>query len=173
MDLDREKDVRQLRRIAKMQQVQIDKLLRVLASQSKRIDELVGSPGELQQALDLLEKLAPKADAKAADEAPEKPKKKRKKRTKFGSTAQPLLPVVEQVFELDAPDHAATARFINALELFRIGVSWGGIESLALSASRSDNQPPAEGIPARTVRLSIGLEGAAALIADLEQALSA
>ena len=104
MDLDREKDVRQLRRIAKMQQVQIDKLLRVLASQSKRIDELVGSPGELQQALDLLEKLAPKADAKAADEPPEKSKKKRKKRTKFGSTAQPLLPVVEEVFELDAPD---------------------------------------------------------------------
>jgi cystathionine beta-lyase/cystathionine gamma-synthase len=76
-------------------------------------------------------------------------------------------------FELDAPDHAATARFINALELFRIGVSWGGVESLALSASRSDDQPPAEDIPARTVRLSIGLEGAAPLIADLEQAFSA
>jgi cystathionine beta-lyase/cystathionine gamma-synthase len=76
-------------------------------------------------------------------------------------------------FELDAPDHAATARFINALELFRIGVSWGGVESLVLSASRSDEKLPAEGVPARTVRLSVGLEGAAALIADLGQAFSA
>jgi len=76
-------------------------------------------------------------------------------------------------FELDAPDHAATARFINALELFRIGVSWGGVESLALSASRSDEAPATQGVPARSVRLSVGLEGADALIADLDQAFSA
>lgn len=108
MDLDREKDVKQLRRIAKMQQVQIDKLLQVLASQSKRIDDLLGSPGELQQALALLEKLEPKKPADDAvdadDDGADTPKKKRKKRTKFGATSQPLLPVVEEVFELDAPD---------------------------------------------------------------------
>lgn len=108
VDLDREKDVEQLRRIAKMQQVQIDKLLKVLASQSKRIDELVGSPGELQQALALLEKLEPKPkeDSAPSEQTGDKPKKKRKK---FGPTAQPLLPVVEEIFELDAPDMTCPA----------------------------------------------------------------
>jgi len=76
-------------------------------------------------------------------------------------------------FELDAPDHAATARFVNALKLFRIGVSWGGVESLALTVSRGDETRPTPGVPERTVRLSIGLEGTDALIADLDRALSA
>ena len=75
-------------------------------------------------------------------------------------------------FELDAPDHAAVARFIDALELFRIGVSWGGVESLALAASRGEGAAPPQRVPARTVRLSIGLEGAEPLIADLDRALS-
>ena len=62
--------------------------------------------------------------------------------------------------------------FVNALELFKIGYSWGGVTSLAVAydfagwASR-----PAYGH--RIVRLNIGLEDTADLIADLESALAA
>jgi transposase len=109
VDLDREKDLEQLRRIAKMQQVQIDKLLKVLAAQSQRIDQLVGSPGELQQALALLEQLEPKTttpsgEADDSKDDKKKRRKKKKKRKKYGPTAQPRLPIVEEVFKLDAAD---------------------------------------------------------------------
>ncbi len=64
-------------------------------------------------------------------------------------------------------------RFLNALRLFRIGVSWGGVESLVISPHNGRNAEALrkKGIPAGLVRLSIGLEGAEALIADLDQAL--
>ncbi len=110
VDLKREHDIEQLRRIALMQQLQIEKLLKILASQSKRIDELVGLPGELQQALALMDKLEASADSSgrdsSEDDAAESPPKeeKKKKRTKFGTTAQPLLPIIGVVFELDEPD---------------------------------------------------------------------
>ena len=118
VDLKGASDIEQLRRIAVMQQVQIEQLLKILASQSKRIDGFLGQAGELQQALALLEKLAPKADAAAddasdgdepSDSPTESEKKKKKKRTKFGTTAQPLLPMVELVFELDEPDKSCPA----------------------------------------------------------------
>lgn len=113
VNLKRETDIEQLRRIALMQQVQIENLLRVLASQSQRIEQLMGSPGELQQALALLETQSKRAAAAAeasGDGRPEdEPKKERKKRTKFGSTPQPLLPLVEQMFELDEPDKTCPA----------------------------------------------------------------
>jgi cystathionine beta-lyase len=66
----------------------------------------------------------------------------------------------------------ATHRFVEALELFGIGASWGGYESLAI---------PTTGFITRTaernkfagpvVRLHIGLEDTDDLIADLTQAL--
>ncbi len=71
-------------------------------------------------------------------------------------------------------------RFVDALDLFGIGFSWGGFESLALpiepSAYRSCMAWPPK--PGETedrfgVRLSIGLEDPADLIADLEQAMAA
>ena len=108
VDLDRESDVEQLRRIARMQQLQIEKLLKILAAQSKRIDALVGSPGELQQMLALMDKIEPSAgssdDSSTQNEAPSGGPPRKKKRTKFGSTSQPSLPVVEETFELDEPD---------------------------------------------------------------------
>jgi cysteine-S-conjugate beta-lyase len=61
--------------------------------------------------------------------------------------------------------------FVDALRLFKIGYSWAGPVSLAvpydLQAMRG-----AAAYPGTLVRLSIGLESAAALQADLEQALS-
>ena len=69
---------------------------------------------------------------------------------------------------------------IDALALFGIGYSWGGFESLVtpldLGPSRSATAwPPAGSDPADRfgVRLSIGLEGPADLIADLEGGLAA
>lgn len=77
-------------------------------------------------------------------------------------------------FELAHDDFDSVARFIDGLRRFRIGVSWGGVESLVISPSRSDNarELDARGIPAGLVRLSVGLEGADALIADLDSALA-
>jgi cysteine-S-conjugate beta-lyase len=60
--------------------------------------------------------------------------------------------------------------FVDALELFEVGYSWGGVTSLAVAydIGRIPGRPPYEH---RIVRLSIGLESTEDLIADLEQAL--
>jgi cystathionine beta-lyase len=76
-------------------------------------------------------------------------------------------------FVLNGGDSAARARLIDELELFGIGYSWGGFESLAL---------PVDPQPIRTatscafegphVRLHIGLEDPADLVEDLSAALA-
>jgi cystathionine beta-lyase len=75
------------------------------------------------------------------------------------------------VLASDVP--SAAARMADALQLFGIGYSWGGYESLALPIApggyRSCMACPTGGAPA--LRLSIGLEDADDLIADLAQAL--
>ncbi len=76
-------------------------------------------------------------------------------------------------FTLAAPDPAARARLIDSLSLFGIGYSWGGFESLVIpfdpAPIRSFRPLPA----GAGVRLSIGLEDPADLIADLERGLAA
>lgn len=75
-------------------------------------------------------------------------------------------------FELASNDPQASARVADALELFGIGYSWGGFESLALPIRPEDHRslmPGTGGAPA--LRLAIGLEDAGDLIADLAQAL--
>jgi cystathionine beta-lyase len=76
-------------------------------------------------------------------------------------------------FVLASEDPAASARVADALQLFGIGYSWGGFESLALPITpatyRSVMPCGTGGAPA--LRLAIGLEDADDLIADLEQAL--
>src|SRR3954469_20963270 len=69
-------------------------------------------------------------------------------------------------FELDG-DPAA---FVESLELFGIGFSWGGYESLALPVHphRTVSKPPAENL----VRLHIGLEDPDDLIEDLANAFT-
>jgi len=64
---------------------------------------------------------------------------------------------------------------IDRLRIPRIGVSWGGVESLVISPQRADNEDglALRGIPRGLIRLSVGLEGADALIDDLASALSA
>jgi cystathionine beta-lyase len=77
-------------------------------------------------------------------------------------------------FALAGGGEASRAAFIDALQHFGIGFSWGGYESLAL---------PVDPAPYRTVtkrdfggplvRLQIGLEDPGDLIADLEHGLAA
>ena len=77
-------------------------------------------------------------------------------------------------------DRARRDNFIDALRLFGIGYSWGGFESLAVpvdpASLRSIMAWPPAGLDAGDrygVRLSIGLEDARDLIADLDQAFAA
>ncbi len=83
-------------------------------------------------------------------------------------------------FVLKGRSEAERCRLVDALELFGIGYSWGGYESLALPIepprARSAMAWPkpgwAEG-DAHAVRLSIGVEDAGDLVADLDQAFAA
>ncbi|MGH8638066.1 MAG: trans-sulfuration enzyme family protein [Burkholderiales bacterium] len=73
---------------------------------------------------------------------------------------------------------AAAQRFMQHTKLFAQAVSLGGIESLAMHAATTwsgtlgEEQMRASGVDPGLVRLSVGLEDASDLIADLDQALS-
>lgn len=78
-------------------------------------------------------------------------------------------------FELANGSFDIVRRFIDGLKRFRIGVSWGGVESLVISPNRGNNLAylDVQRIPHGLVRLSIGLEGADILIEDIAQSLDA
>ena len=110
VDLDREQDIEELRRVAHAQQAQIRILLDALAIKSKEVDALKGKKGDIQLTLKMIEqlqakaKLAEEALAKAEAAQREKPKAAPRKRALSGPTDQPNLPIVEQEFVLDEPD---------------------------------------------------------------------
>ena len=63
---------------------------------------------------------------------------------------------------------------IDALALFGIGYSWGGFESLAIPVDPHRYRSVTQAEPAgRMVRLQIGLEDPADLIADLDAGFAA
>uniref|UniRef100_A0A4W6DU18 Cystathionine gamma-lyase n=1 Tax=Lates calcarifer TaxID=8187 RepID=A0A4W6DU18_LATCA len=74
-------------------------------------------------------------------------------------------------------EHATT--FLNSLKMFAVAESLGGYESLAehpaimTHASVPENERSVLGISDTLIRLSVGLEDEADIIADLEQALAA
>jgi cystathionine beta-lyase/cystathionine gamma-synthase len=76
-------------------------------------------------------------------------------------------------FDLKDAEFEQARSFVNALKRFRIGVSWGGVESLVIAANRGTNLHwlDAQKIPHGLIRMSIGLEGADALIEDVGSAL--
>ena len=83
-------------------------------------------------------------------------------------------------FVLKDRDDAARCRLIDALDLFGIGYSWGGFESLALPVDIAPirermawPRPEWEAGEDCAIRLSIGLEDPRDLIADLTQAFAA
>lgn len=77
---------------------------------------------------------------------------------------------------MDGGGDKAVHAFLDALEIFGLGFSWGGFESLAincdpqLATSRSAERWSAEG---PVIRLHVGLEDAGDLIADLRKGLDA
>ncbi len=81
--------------------------------------------------------------------------------------------LVSMVFDAEAHSEADVHAFVDRLKLFKIGYSWGGPVSLVMPYGlRGLRQFGALGGRQGTlVRLSIGLEAAEDLIADLAQAL--
>lgn len=80
-------------------------------------------------------------------------------------------------FELNA-DLETTGHFVDALQIPYIGPSLGGVESLVIQVAQatyyelSSDERAAIGISDTLVRLSVGIEDAEDLIADLDQALA-
>ena len=80
-------------------------------------------------------------------------------------------------FKLQPGTEPARHAFVDAMELFLIGVSWGGYESLILPLAGDhkggDKARANSAVDKDTFRVSIGLEDADDLIADLEKGLAA
>ncbi|MGH6652458.1 MAG: cystathionine beta-lyase [Sphingopyxis sp.] len=77
-------------------------------------------------------------------------------------------------FTLKGSDEAGRTRFIEALSHFGIGFSWGGYESLVVPSNPADIRTATFWTdPDPLVRLSIGLEDPADLIADLARGFAA
>lgn len=80
---------------------------------------------------------------------------------------------------IDVADDVDVVAFSNALRVFRLGVSWGGFESLALPAkvtARDSDAALADrrlSLSHRSIRLFAGLEGSEMQIRDLKRALLA
>lgn len=74
-------------------------------------------------------------------------------------------------FELDCTTEEAK-RFCESLKIFKIGVSWGGFESLVMMPyARQDEETCAKmGAGQNIIRIHCGLEGTENLVEDLEQA---
>lgn len=78
-------------------------------------------------------------------------------------------------FEFKDASREQVCKFVNELKIFKIGVSWGGFESLVCTPMYpSTPEHAAEaGCGWGIVRIHCGLEGAANLISDLKQAMEA
>ncbi|TWG87014.1 cystathionine beta-lyase [Cupriavidus gilardii J11] len=77
-------------------------------------------------------------------------------------------------FTLRDGSPAAAQRFVDSLELFGIGASWGGFESLATLGDLRRARTVTDWSPHGTlIRLHIGLESVVDLRADLERAFAA
>lgn len=82
------------------------------------------------------------------------------------------------LFTFEVDERVDVARFSDALRYFRLGVSWGGHESLVVPVAASLAQTPGVnsferfGVSPRAIRLHVGLEDAETLWSDLENALA-
>jgi transposase len=107
VDIHRENDVEQLRRIALTQQSEIRRLLDALQSKCNTIDELRGESGELQHTLDALNEQQARQDEKSRKEPKTDGKTRRKRKQRgHGPKEQPKLERTEELFVLDEPDKA-------------------------------------------------------------------
>jgi cystathionine beta-lyase len=76
-------------------------------------------------------------------------------------------------FELNEADPAYVERFIDALQLFGLGASWGGFESLITVADLKDRNSADDRALNPVLRLHIGLEDVDALVEDLRRGFAA
>jgi cystathionine beta-lyase/cystathionine gamma-synthase len=83
------------------------------------------------------------------------------------------------LFSIEVDGGVDVPRFCDALRLFKMGVSWGGHESLVMPAAVVHEQAAAGpnsaidfGVSPRIVRLHVGLEATGDLIDDLTQAIA-
>jgi transposase len=108
VDLRSETDIEQLRRVAVALEMQVEQLLRLIASQATELGAFKGNDAELQEKLALVEEMSRKAHEASRNDPvvgePPAKTKSTKPRTEYGNTEQPSLPIVEQTFELDAAD---------------------------------------------------------------------
>lgn len=74
---------------------------------------------------------------------------------------------------LDGGGKAKAHAFLDALEIFGLGYSWGGYESLAVHVFLGDRTVAGGDYEGPVMRLQIGLEDVEDLKADLERALAA
>lgn len=76
-------------------------------------------------------------------------------------------------FKVDCTSYERLCGAINACHRFKIGVSWGGYESLIFIPYNGKNgaQLSEKNIPLGLIRISVGLEDAVTLIDDLEKLL--
>jgi cystathionine beta-lyase len=72
-------------------------------------------------------------------------------------------------FELREKDDARLERFIDALQVFGLGASWGGFESLVTVADTQDRNSAEDRALNPVVRLHVGLEDVGVLIEDLQR----
>ncbi|MBB4123173.1 PLP-dependent transferase [Martelella radicis] len=91
----------------------------------------------------------------------------------------PGLSGTSGLFSFHLSEEVNIKTFCDHLELFKLGVSWGGHESLivpgevVLAQKAQPNSAHAFGMSPRSVRIHVGLEGTEALWRDLEAALAA
>ncbi len=95
----------------------------------------------------------------------------------LGRALPPGLTGTSGLFSLVFDGSVDIPAFCDALRLFKLGVSWGGHESLVVPAlvtrvqAAGPNSALDFGVPERMVRLHVGLEGTEALWDDLARAL--
>ena len=105
VDLAREEDAEQLRRIARTQQVKTTHPLEVLRSRCATFDEFRGRDDDLQTTLALLEGMhARELKAMGLAPATERKKKSRTKQSAHGTSERTELERVARTYELDEPD---------------------------------------------------------------------
>ena len=77
-------------------------------------------------------------------------------------------------FDVASDRYEDIKHIINTCRVFKIGVSWGGFESLIISPNHGDNLDELYklGMSPGLIRISVGLEDADSLIKDLDRALA-
>jgi cystathionine beta-lyase/cystathionine gamma-synthase len=96
----------------------------------------------------------------------------------LANSLPPGLTGTSGLFSFEVDSGIDIPAFCDSLQLFQMGVSWGGHESLVIPAlitrvqAAGPNSALDFGVPDRMIRLNIGLEGTEALWSDLEQGLA-